>query len=289
VIKTILVAVSGGEGDRSVLETALALAQPLEAHLDVYHLRVTPDESAALTPHVDFAQGRALTEAMNQLERDAETKSAGSACLFREFCERNGIRIIDQGPATGGVSASFLEEKDEGVQRLIFQARHRDLVVVGRPHAHGTRRSVAGHLLMASGRPVVIAPSVVKPASEGGVIMVGWKETPEAARAIGAAMPILKNARRVVLAVVADADPAPTAGAAENMARQLNWHGIHAEINVIKAGRSVAELLHDAAEAAHADLLVIGAYGHSRVRELIYGGVTEALLDGASLPIFLAH
>jgi nucleotide-binding universal stress UspA family protein len=126
--------------------------------------------------------------------------------------------------------------------------------------------------------------------SEGGAVIVGWKETPEAARALGAAMPILKNARRVVLAAVTDGEPAPTARAAENVARQLTWHGIHAETQLIEAGRrSVAELLHDAAEAAHADLLVVGAYGHSRVRELIFGGVTEALLDGASLPIFLAH
>src|SRR5579871_5163998 len=90
-IKTILVAASGGEGDRSVFETALALARPLEAHLDFYHLWVTPDEAAALTPHVDFAQGRALNDALNELQRDAAVKSASAVRHFREFCESNRI------------------------------------------------------------------------------------------------------------------------------------------------------------------------------------------------------
>jgi nucleotide-binding universal stress UspA family protein len=288
-IKTILVAASGGEGDRSVFETALALAQPLEAHLDFYHLWVTPDEAAALTPHVDFAQGRALDDALNALQREAAAKSAASVRRFREFCESNGIPIAEPGQAARGVSADFLEERDDAIRRLIFQARHHDLVVVGRPHAHGARRSVAGHLLMASGRPVVIAPPVVKAASEG-VAMVGWKETPEAARALSAAMPLLKKAQRVILAVVEDGESAPIARAAEDLARQLAWHEIPVETQAIAAdGRSVAELLHAAALAARADLLVVGAYGHSRIRELIFGGVTESLMDGASLPIFLAH
>jgi nucleotide-binding universal stress UspA family protein len=74
------------------------------------------------------------------------------------------------------------------------------------------------------------------------------------------------------------------------LARQLAWHRIAAETQTIRAdGRSVAQQLHAAAEAAHADLLVIGAYGHSRIRNLVFGGVTEAFLDGANLPIFLAH
>ncbi|HLH51863.1 MAG TPA: universal stress protein [Roseiarcus sp.] len=285
-IKTILVAASGGEGDRSVFETALALARPLAAHLDFYHLWVSPDESAALAPHVDFAQGRALTEALEGLQRDATAKSASSVRLFQEFCQANDIPIIDPGDAAERVSASWLEEKDGAIRRLIVRARHHDLVVVGHPHMHGTRRNVAGQLIMASGRPILIAPPVAK-AEVGAAVMVGWKETPEAARALSAAMPILKYARRVILASVEDGAPP---AAARDLAGQLAWHGIRAETRLVPAdGRSVAERLLAAALTARADLLVAGAYGHSRIRELIFGGVTEALLDGADLPILLAH
>src|SRR5579872_5304019 len=147
-IKTILVAASGGEGDRSVFETALALARPLAAHLDFYHLWVSPDESAALAPHVDFAQGRALTEAMEGLQREAVAKSAASGRLFRQFRQANDIPLADRDQAGDVVSASWLEEKDGAIWRLIVRARHHDLVVVGHPHMHGTRRNVAGQLLM---------------------------------------------------------------------------------------------------------------------------------------------
>jgi nucleotide-binding universal stress UspA family protein len=119
--------------------------------------------------------------------------------------------------------------------------------------------------------------------------MVGWKETPEAARALSAGMPILVNSRRVILARVEDGDFAQS-GALDDLARQLAWQGIAAETQMIGAdGRSIAQLLHAAAEAAHADLLVVGAYGHGRIRELVFGGVTQSFLEGARLPVFMAH
>jgi nucleotide-binding universal stress UspA family protein len=115
------------------------------------------------------------------------------------------------------------------------------------------------------------------------------EETREAAWALTAAMPLLVRAQRVILASVQDDASAP-GGALDDLARELAWHGIAAAARTISSdGRSVAQVLHAAAEAADADFLVIGAYGHSRIRELIFGGVTEALLEGASLPIFLAH
>jgi nucleotide-binding universal stress UspA family protein len=287
-IKTILVAASGGESDESAFETALAMARAFGAHLDFYHVWVTPDESAALEPHVDFAQGRALTDALERLQRDAEKRSRAAAQLFRAFCDRHRLPIVEPNEKVDGVSAAWLEEKGNALGGLAFQARHRDLVVIGQPgDGRGSRHDLAGQLLLSCGRPVVIAPQArVK---ETGVVVVGWKETPEAARSLTAAMPFLLRARRVILANVED-DGAVQNQALDDLARQLSRHGVVAAPRTIGAdGRSVSEALLSAAKAVQADLLVVGAYGHSRIRELIFGGVTQSLLAGAALPVFLTH
>jgi nucleotide-binding universal stress UspA family protein len=289
VIKSILVAANGDDADSSVFGTALALAQPLQAHLDFYHVWITPDQAAAREPHVDFAQGRARTDALDRLQLDAESKSALASRSFKEFCERYHISVAEPGEETAGVSAGWLEEKDDTIDRFLFQARHHDLVVVGHPRrSQWSRRGLVAQLLFSSGRPVVIAPTVEHKAS-GGVAMVGWKETPEAARALAAATPLLVNSPRVILASVEDRDSAPSKSL-DDLANQLAWHGVAAETQVIRAdGRSIAQLLHAAANDAQADLLIVGAYGHSRIHDLVFGGVTQAFLEGANLPILMAH
>jgi nucleotide-binding universal stress UspA family protein len=288
-IKSILVAANGVDSDASVFQTALALAGPLQAHLDFYHVWITPDQAAALEPHVDFAQGRALTDALDRLQTDAERKSASARRSFEEFCKRHRIPVAGPDEKTDGVSAGWLEEKDYLIDRFLFQARHHDLVVVGHPRrSQWSRRGLVEQLLFASGRPVVVAPTV-EPKACGSIAMVGWKETPEAARALTAAIPILVNSPRVILASVEEGDFAPSKSL-DDLAHQLAWHGIEAETQFIRAdGGPVAQLLNAAANAARADLLVIGAYGHSMVHDLVFGGVTQSFVEGAGLPLFMAH
>ncbi|HLW90867.1 MAG TPA: universal stress protein [Roseiarcus sp.] len=276
-IKTILVALNGDKRDLGVIATARALASLVEAHLDFYHVSVTPDQFAAHAPHIDFAEGRGLKEALDGLERDRETRSAAARRRADEFSARAGE----------AVSASWVEQSGDFARAFAFQARHHDLVVVGRPpEDERFRRDLIDQILLSSGRAIVIAPVAVREAPIS-VVMVGWKETPEAARAFAAAMPILVKARRVVLTHVADHDPDEGLNV---LARHLAGHGVAAETQMIEpGGRSVAQALHAAAETVHADLLVVGAYGHSRIRELVFGGVTRSLLAGAGMPVLLSH
>jgi nucleotide-binding universal stress UspA family protein len=289
-IKTILVAASGGRGDASAFETALALARPLAAHLDFYHARVTPDDAAALVPHVDFAQGAALNDALERLQRDTEARSAAAFRLFREFCNRHGLPLSAQGEKAAEVAACWLEETGDALSGLTRQARHHDLVVIGSPNPEGgLRPDLAGRLVLACGRPVVLAAPALRN-KQSGVILIGWKETREAARALTAAAPLLHLARRVILASVEDGHHAPPE-ALDDLARQLRRHGTPVEVQVIATERrSVAARLQWAAETAEADLLVVGAYGHTRIRDLIFGGVTHMLLEGhGATPVLLMH
>jgi nucleotide-binding universal stress UspA family protein len=119
-----------------------------------------------------------------------------------------------------------------------------------------------------------------------GTAFVCWKETCEAARAVGAALPLLANAQRVVLANVDEGVGQPER-ALRAVARQLARHGIDAETRLLPRNKPVPEVLTAAADAHEADLVVLGAYGHSKAREVIFGGCTRAFLNSASVPVLM--
>ena len=136
------------------------------------------------------------------------------------------------------------------------------------------------------GRPLLIAsPQLSAPLL--GTVMVCWKETAEAARAVAAAMPLLVKAERVVLAGVEEHDPSLADGLAD-LARQLAWHGVsRGRVHVV--GCRPCEVLTATARSHQADLLVMGGYGHSRMREIVFGGFTQSVLELAEIPVFLMH
>jgi nucleotide-binding universal stress UspA family protein len=114
--------------------------------------------------------------------------------------------------------------------------------------------------------------------------MVSWKETAEAARAIAAAMPLLTNAERVVLAGVKEHDTSLADGLAD-LSRQLSWHGVSARVEFMSVAVPAGTMLMATARSHHADLLVMGGYGHSPMREIIFGGFTQSVLESADIAV----
>jgi nucleotide-binding universal stress UspA family protein len=287
-MKTILGLIGGGDRDEIILRTALAAAVPLSAHLDFLHVHVTAVKAARYN-RVEFAMGHGLRNALDQLETKAKTFSQVAAEHVREFCAGSQIEICDT-PANGkNVTASFREEKDAAIERLTLHARHSDLVVLGRARqTQGLAADTLEHLVLNCGRPVLVAASAA-PRTLTGTVMVCWNESGNAARAVAAATPILANAKHVVFTSVAERDEGGTA-AVHDLARRFAWNGISTEAQVIPANDSgIPDLLSAAAEDCGADLVVMGAYGHSRVRELMFGSRTEAFIRGADRPILLMH
>src|SRR5277367_1995586 len=288
-IKTIFVPASGTQSDHSVFAAALAVARPLGAHLDFYHQRMSACEAAIRLPPVQFVVGPAITHALDNLEQRDKDLSTTAIRHIEEFCAANKVSMRQNAGVTDHISASWTEETDQAEARLMFHARHSDLVVVGRKHTNDLMPyKLTEWLLMGSGRPIVIAP-----ASEvtrvTGTVVVGWKETPEAARSLAAALPLLIQADSVVLVSV-DEDQAAPINCLEHLAHQLQWHGIVAEPKICRDKSSaVAARLNRVAQELHADLLVIGGYGHGRLREAVCDGVTRAFMERADLPVFMAH
>ena len=133
---------------------------------------------------------------------------------------------------------------------------------------------------------MLLTPPAV-PDALGDVVLLAWNASPQAARAVASAMPFLQSAARVVVMSVGNG-PEPAPSAAELAGALAN--GIAAEVRHIEQGsRRVRDILLAEATTLAADLLVIGAYSHSRMRQVVFGGVTEHMLDHAELPVLMAH
>ncbi|MGC1523293.1 MAG: universal stress protein [Steroidobacteraceae bacterium] len=288
-MKTILVPASGTQTDGCVFATALAVARPLAAHLNFYHLRLSVYEAAVRSPHVQYCMGPALADALDSLKKRDQKLAASAVEHFKDFCEEKGVTVQRAPTALPVVTAHWIEETDDAEKRLMLHARHSDLIVLGRQHTNDLMPyELIEWLLLSCGHPILIAPdsTAIRPMN---TVVVGWKETPEAARAVAAAIPLLKQAARVVLVSVEE-DNAADVEALEGLAQQLKWHGISAETRCIggKSKTASTELAQIAAEL-HADLLVVGGYGHKPLREAVFGGVTRALIERADLPVFMMH
>ncbi len=288
-MKTVLVPTSGTQTDTGVFATALAVARSVRAHMEFYHVRLDPCEAALQDPHAQFCVGPAISATLSSLEKRDKRVSADAVRHFMDFCEQNAIPILEKPVAAEDVSAQWLEEKNYARERLLLRARHSDITVLGRKHTLDYMpENLIETLLKKSGRPIVIAPDAATSRPIRTVVL-GWKETGECARVLTTAMPLLTQARRVVLAnVVEDRDESYVG--VTDLARQLAWNGVVAEARILSdAEKSVAQQLVDATRQAGADLLVVGGFGHNSFREQVFGGVTRELVDAAELPVFLMH
>jgi len=288
-MKTILVPVGGSDTDGPLFETALAAARPFSSHLQFLHVHLSAGQAALNMRHTEFAMGPALSLALHELEGKAKERSVAAEQHVRDFCARSRIELCDAPHCTPEVTASWREEAGHAAVRIMAHARHNDLVVVGRARKpNGLPTDFIERLVTGCGRPVLIAPTVATQTLTG-TIMVCWRESAEAARAVAAAMPLLTNARRVVVTSIEERGQ-DNAEAVDEIARCFSWRGIPVEVQIISAaGRDIPGLLASTAKACAADLVVLGAYGHSHAREVLFGGCTQSFIREAHQPVLLMH
>jgi nucleotide-binding universal stress UspA family protein len=284
-IKTILTPATGLGGDLAVFKTALGIARGFGSHLQFLHVGVDPIEVlAAATASIDAGGGGSVAgEWVEQLEAEAEEQARTAHGSVEEFCKGEAIPLDAQGNGSG-ISASWHREKGREAQWIPAYAREADLAVIGRTGEGGALTAA----LFDSGRPLLIpgsAPTGKVPESA----VIAWKSTREAARAVNAAMPILEKCKRVTVITVAERGSDDTRST-ERLVVALRRHNANADARALRPGNAEPiDVLLNAAHDLSADLLVMGGYGHSRVREMIFGGFTERVLGGADLPVLIAH
>jgi nucleotide-binding universal stress UspA family protein len=248
-----------------------------------------PGDAAAFIPHVEFARGAALRAALQHIETDQQRRSTVGRHRFQRFCQEHSIALREAPIADDVLSATWREATGSGLERLMPHARHSDLAVLGRAsRADGLPQDLIGQVLLGSGRPVLLAPA--RPVERlTGTVLVCWNETPEAARALAAAVPLLAKSRRVIVLSVGEREELSVENGAA-IVRQLAWHRVAAEARwMLSNGGAIAEQIDAAAREYDADLLVMGGYGRSRMRELVFGGCTQRFIERSDRPVLLMH
>ena len=280
-IKSMLVPLSGYEKDAAALVAVLALAQRLGAYVDVLHVK--PDAREAVPLVAEGTSAPVIEQIITLAEKEANARAAAAGRLFKA-----AVKEAKVAAAGAKAMAGFRTVTARAPDEVSRTARVRDLVVMIR--VPGERdidwRLTLEAALMEGGRPVLLLPADA--AGFGKAVALAWNGSPEAARAASGALPFLVKAKQVLLLEgVRGAASRPSLAA---LAEWLARHGVKGKPKrVALKGWPVGGTLVEEAAAAGADLLVMGGYGHSRLRETIFGGATRAVLEAAKLPVLIAH
>lgn len=285
-IKVILTPLFGVPSDTAALGTALAVARKFAAHIDVMHIRADP---RTMIPYIGEGMSGALIEEMiASAEQQAEERAKRVRKTFDDWQAKSGLAMGDT--AADGPNCAWIEDTGRPDACVARRGRVSDVVIIARAEGENAVTAITETLeaaLMDSGTPLLVAPAGA-PATVGGHVAVAWNGGLEAARAVTAAMPFLKGADDVTILTVGD--PCPPEASPEALAGYLASHGVKANIRNPEAGSdSMSATLLAAAGEANADLMVMGAYTHSRLRELVFGGVTYEVLGAADIPVLMAH
>lgn len=184
-----------------------------------------------------------------------------------------------------------LDALGEGLQA----SREAGLIVAGQYDIANIEGPIARQILEAlileSGRPVLVVPQTGQFQTAGARVIIAWNGSREAARALHDALPWIAGASACIVCARTDKDPRPDATRVVHATRVLERHGVSVEVQTCVSGSdvSVGELLLSRAADFGADLIVMGAYGHGRMRELVLGGVTRALLSSMTVPVLFSH
>ncbi|MGA7986692.1 MAG: universal stress protein [Burkholderiales bacterium] len=275
--KTILVHLDAGKGIDSRLDIAFSLAQKFDAHLVGLHaLSVAPLPGWAIAEAGEFIEN-AQTKARADLAQAG--RKAWDAAVQRSNCSK----------------CEWRSSSADALDAVTLHARYADLVLIGQDDGSGTdglARDFAQHLLLAAGRPVLLVPYARDKRAPGNKVLVAWNASQEATRALTDALPLLRGAKQVQVAAFNAGRKGGMHGdvPGADIGLYLSRHGVKVTVSQYQADDvDVGNQLLSRAADLDSDLIVMGAYGHSRISELILGGVTRTLLESMTVPVLMSH
>jgi nucleotide-binding universal stress UspA family protein len=276
--KSVLTIVTNSETAAQALDAAVAVARREKGHLDILCVGIDRTQTGY---YYAGANAMILQETLERAQEDADQ-------LGKSVKEKMQAEDIPWGCETAVAQIA-------GLARLVAErARFADLVVLPRPYGEGRgieEEAVIEAALFEGHAPVLVVPESGLPENLGGRIVVAWNESAEALSAVRKAMPMLAKADLVDIVII---DPPPhgpeRSDPGGRLSQMIARHGCRAEVSVLaKTMPRVSDVIRRHAADRNADLVVMGAYGHSRFREAILGGATRNMLEGCELPVLLAH
>lgn len=285
-IAKILVPVRGdGKGD-NVLAHAAAIARKHNAHIEAVHCRARPQDMIPSGVAVPPALRKQLEAQVVEL---ANAEEASLQEKFRARLARLGLDLIETGiPPRDRPSAGWCEEQGKQMDVIKRHGRLADLVAVAKPDRDrnlGVNTLKAA--LFSTGRPVLVCPPAeTAPQVLGERIAIAWNGSAEASRAVALALPLIQAADEII---VLDGGTGDHGASGDEFMRYLEIRGVKARREPVSGGDNPGRAILAAAAAAGADLLVMGAYSHSREHESVFGGATQHVVDRTTMPVIMVH
>lgn len=259
----------------AVIDRAVSLASLLGAHIAAISCEVHVQVPGS------FLSGPGNLGAIVANEAHKSRKNAQDLlATFESIAQKSGV-----------VHEIILDRclSSEVPEILVEYARLRDLAIVPVPESYD--QWYAETIIFGSGRPILVLPEA-SASKELGLnrVLVAWDFSRAAARAVSDAIPILEKAREVCVLTVTNEKAISGRRSSSELAKNLSRHGIDVVVEEVDAaGRSIGEVLTQQVASRRADLLVMGAYGHSRFREFVLGGATRSILTKPPIPVLLSH
>jgi len=276
--KTIAVYLPTQDSVAGIMTVALPFAEAFGAHLTGLHVHSALPVAGTIGAQVP---AEIIEQYMDIMREDAKA-------VAKDFAEA---------VAKTNTPTEWLGEEDISTGTNILSTisaltRCSDLVVIGQPDPEHRSGELTADIVLTAGRPALVVPANAKPLDIAGKVVVGWDGSREAARAVFDALPLLKQASNVFVVTVGKGDDIKEAvrNGGVTLAESLARHDVKAEVAMIaKSDSSAGEALNAYVDEQNANLLVMGCYGHSRLRERLFGGATLNVLEHMKVPVLMSH
>ena len=275
-IKDIIVNLSVTKNDSTVGNYAVSVAAALQAHLTGIAFIYDPIVPISGTGYIP-------ADVIESQRADNETAADAAIKDFTTTTDRAGISAEPQ-----SLTASLTGAGDQFAR----MARRFDLAIVGQaqPEMSTMEQIIGETTLFESGRPMIMVPYIQKAPFKTGNVMICWDGSRTAARAVADAIPILGKSSRIEIVSVTSERGKKDEIEGVDIDQHLARHGLKVDVHRISKGNiDVADALLSHAADSAADLMVMGGYGHSRLREFVLGGVTRSIFQSMTLPVLLSH
>ncbi|NNM73783.1 universal stress protein [Enterovirga aerilata] len=270
-----IVVVLGEEGERAG-PIAISLAAAFDAALS--GICVVPE-----APLDTFAYAQVSYEMVASAREEAQEAAQAASGRFEDQARQAGLPVE---------CSSICAALPLAAERLADAVRISDLIVIEQPDRERRRPSdtLLETVLLRSGRPALIVPYIQKGPMRFAQATVAWDGSPTAARALADALPLLRRADRVeVVNVVREGEEEEEQDFGPRLVRHLARHGVSAEFRRLPSAIPIADTILSHVADSGSDFLVMGAYGHSRIREALLGGTSRGILEAMTIPVLMSH
>ena len=273
--KTILVHVDNGKRSAVRLDIACRLAKLSDAHLIGLHAL-----TVVKLPSYAMVEGGVQVREFH--ERMLSDSAVAAEAMFKQAVKATGVEKVE-----------WRKSRRDAVESVPVHGRYADVLVIGQPNetdGSGVEPDFAERLLLAAGRPALVIPYAGDFPAVGTRVLVAWNASREATRALTDSIPILREAKQVDVIAFNPKDAPHGEVPGADIGLYLARHGIKVSVSQQTAEDvDVGNQLLSRAADLDSDLIVMGAYGHSRMKELILGGATRTVLNSMTVPVLMSH